>query len=194
MRRIILITTVAFTAGLFTVSQGLGAGEYGQDKVSDDVGIGQGMSGMDHGSSSGESRMNGMDKSVTAVKLDSKQIAEVQRLLKEKGHNPGAADGLMGPRTEKALTSFQEAQGLAATGKPTKETLRSLAPDTDTQEMLGLSPEFGRDQMQQDQMEQEPVRGPMKQKQMKQEPMQQDQTYEGGIDGASSPSEPTGAY
>lgn len=189
MRRIVLITTVAFTAGLFTVSQGLGAGEYGKDKVSEDVGIGQGMSGIDQSRASRESSRYDMDQSVTAVKLDNSQIAEVQRLLKEKGYNPGAADGLMGPNTRRALSSFQKAKGLTATGKPTRETLQSLAPDTETQELLGLSPEFSQDQMQQ-----EPVPGPMKQKQMEQEPMQQEHPHEGTIDGALSPSEPTSTY
>ena len=166
MRRIVLITTMAFIAGLFTVSQGLGAGEHGQDKVSEDVGMDQGTTGM--------------DQSVAGVQMDSNQIIEMQKLLQEKGYDPGATDGVINQQTQEALRSFQEAQNLTATGEPTEETLRALAPDVETQELLGLSPEFGQDQMQQDQMQepvQEPVQEPMQEPVQEpiQEPIQQEQ-------------------
>mgnify|MGYP000430479680 CR=1 FL=1 len=130
MRRIVLITTVAFIAGLFTVSQGLGAGEYGQEHAS------EAAAGMEHA------------QTVAGVQLDSNQISEMQKLLQKQGFDPGGTDGVMGPQTKEAIHDFQEAQGLAATGVPTEETLRALAPDAETQELLGLSPEFGQDQMQ----------------------------------------------
>ncbi|MEZ4600043.1 MAG: peptidoglycan-binding domain-containing protein [Syntrophotaleaceae bacterium] len=191
MRRIVLITTMAFIAGLFTVSQGLGAGEYGQDQVSEDAagmdqgttgmdqgttGMDQGTTGMDEGATGMDQGMSGMDPTTAAVQLDSSQISEVQRLLQEQGYDPGSTDGVMGTQTQEALRNFQESQGLAASGEPTEETLRALAPDAETQEMLGISPEFGQDQMQQDQM-QEP---------MQPEEMGQEQPQDGGI-GESEP-------
>ncbi len=188
MRHIVLITTMAFVAGLFIVSQGLGAGEYGQDKVSEDVGMDQGTTGMDQQGTTGmDQGMTGIDQSVAAVQLDSNQITEMQRLLGEKGYDPGHVDGVIDQQTRDALRNFQEAQELAATGEPTEETLRALAPDVETQEMLGLSPEFGQDQMQQDQMQQpmdpmedQPIDQPMEQ--------QMESPWESGTDETEQPS------
>jgi peptidoglycan hydrolase-like protein with peptidoglycan-binding domain len=53
----------------------------------------------------------------------------VQQALKDKGHDPGSIDGIMGQRTKEALRSFQQKEGLQATG-----TL-----DTQTAEKLGVS-------------------------------------------------------
>jgi peptidoglycan hydrolase-like protein with peptidoglycan-binding domain len=73
----------------------------------------------------------------------------LQKILTEKGYNAGTVDGIIGPNTQQALRGFQESQGLAATGKPDQDTLQALAPDARTQEIFGLSPEFGEDSMQQ---------------------------------------------
>ncbi len=53
-------------------------------------------------------------------------IKSLQRELKRAGYNPGATDGIMGPSTRRALTRFQEAHGLAATGDPDIPTLTKL--------------------------------------------------------------------
>jgi peptidoglycan hydrolase-like protein with peptidoglycan-binding domain len=122
-----MITTLAFIAGLFVAGQGLGAGEYGHEKDS-----------MSDGAMMEES---GQPK-VAAHDLDSSQVSKMQKILKDKGFDAGPVDGIAGPRTKQALSSFQESEGLAVTGKPDKETLQALAPDAETQEFFGLSPEF----------------------------------------------------
>src|SRR4051812_39330598 len=43
------------------------------------------------------------------------QVRDVQQNLKQQGFNPGPVDGIMGPRTEQALRSYQQARGLNAT-------------------------------------------------------------------------------
>jgi len=53
----------------------------------------------------------------------------VQQALKEKGHDPGPIDGLMGPRTSAALRDFQSKEGIEPTGKPDRQTLASLGVD-----------------------------------------------------------------
>ena len=42
----------------------------------------------------------------------------IQRLLNAQGYNAGAADGLMGPNTERAIRQYQQAKGLDVTGRP----------------------------------------------------------------------------
>jgi peptidoglycan hydrolase-like protein with peptidoglycan-binding domain len=125
---------MTFLAGLFMASQGLGAVEDKQEM----------------GTESGTS-MKGTEAQTGQVarQLDNKQIRELQKILTEKGYNAGTVDGIIGPNTQQALRGFQESQGLAATGKPDQDTLQALAPDARTQEIFGLSPEFGEDSMQQ---------------------------------------------
>jgi OmpA-OmpF porin, OOP family len=43
-------------------------------------------------------------------------IWQVQQSLKDRGYDPGAIDGIMGPHTERALRQFQEASGLEQSG------------------------------------------------------------------------------
>lgn len=59
------------------------------------------------------------------VKASPDLIRKIQKALQDAGLNPGAADGMMGPRTQNALVDFQKRHGLAE-GKLTKETLREL--------------------------------------------------------------------
>lgn len=53
-------------------------------------------------------------------------IRGVQEALRDKGHNPGAIDGIMGPRTQQALRQFQQAQNLQATGQLDANTASAL--------------------------------------------------------------------
>jgi cell wall-associated NlpC family hydrolase len=43
-------------------------------------------------------------------------VKELQTLLKSKGFNPGAADGVFGPKTKAAVLAFQRSQGITADG------------------------------------------------------------------------------
>jgi len=68
--------------------------------------------------SAGKSRMSG--------RWSSEDVKEVQEALRDKGHNPGAIDGVMGSKTQKALRDFQQANNLKATGTLDAETAAAL--------------------------------------------------------------------
>ncbi len=57
---------------------------------------------------------------------DPEIVAAVQKLLKELGHIPGAADGLLGPRTRAAIRSYQSDHGQAVDGEISQALLESL--------------------------------------------------------------------
>ena len=58
---------------------------------------------------------------------DRAQVKAVQQALKDKGHDPGAVDGEMGPKTEAALRDYQQKEGLTATGTADAETMAKLS-------------------------------------------------------------------
>jgi len=53
-------------------------------------------------------------------------VREAQRALSRAGHDPGAADGVVGPRTRAALAGYQRAEGLPPTGRLDPETIARL--------------------------------------------------------------------
>jgi peptidoglycan hydrolase-like protein with peptidoglycan-binding domain len=59
-------------------------------------------------------------------------VTAIQEALKDKGHDPGTIDGVMGPKTRAALQSFQKAEGIATTGRPDASTLTALGVESDT--------------------------------------------------------------
>ena len=50
----------------------------------------------------------------------------VQKRLTAKGFDTGGADGVIGPNSEKAITAYQQRNGLSVTGKPSQALLRHL--------------------------------------------------------------------
>jgi peptidoglycan hydrolase-like protein with peptidoglycan-binding domain len=76
-----------------------------------------------------------------AVHLGPEQIRQAQMVLKQKGFDVGLADGIMGPRTRKALIAFQQQQGLQATGQIDELTVTALGVVTGSgqQDDLGAS-------------------------------------------------------
>lgn len=58
------------------------------------------------------------------------QVQSVQQALKDKGHDPGQIDGVMGPKTKAALKEFQKAEGLKETGRLDAETTAKLGVDS----------------------------------------------------------------
>jgi peptidoglycan hydrolase-like protein with peptidoglycan-binding domain len=54
------------------------------------------------------------------------QVKAVQEALKEKGVDPGPADGVMGPKTRQALREYQKKEGLKASGTLDSETMAKL--------------------------------------------------------------------
>lgn len=54
------------------------------------------------------------------------QVRLVQQRLKAAGFDPGAVDGVLGPKTRIALRKYQGSQGLSSNGTVDEKTLRSL--------------------------------------------------------------------
>jgi peptidoglycan hydrolase-like protein with peptidoglycan-binding domain len=54
-------------------------------------------------------------------------LREVQRRLNAAGYGAGPADGMLGPRTERALRRFQAANNLEPSGEVDAATLLRLA-------------------------------------------------------------------
>lgn len=59
-------------------------------------------------------------------KYSQQTIKEVQQALKDKGHDPGAIDGIIGEHTRQALRDFQKSNNLKATGSLDEETAQKL--------------------------------------------------------------------
>lgn len=60
------------------------------------------------------------------VAQDRPAIENAQKTLKQKGHDPGTVDGVMGPQTTAALRAYQKEQGLNVTGRLDATTLSKL--------------------------------------------------------------------
>jgi peptidoglycan hydrolase-like protein with peptidoglycan-binding domain len=56
----------------------------------------------------------------------SEEVKQAQQALKDKGHDPGPIDGVLGPKTQAALKAFQEANKTKATGRLDAETKSKL--------------------------------------------------------------------
>jgi hypothetical protein len=81
------------------------------------------------------SKINFNDSEKEAVSLETKaptaggnhgDIMEAQRLLDQKGYDVGTPDGKMGPKTERAIRSFQHDKQLKETGTLTQATMDKL--------------------------------------------------------------------
>ena len=71
---------------------------------------------------------------------DRGQMKAIQQALKDKGHDPGAVDGVMGPKTRSALRDFQKKEGIKGTGRPDRETMSKLGVEAKTSSMSEPSP------------------------------------------------------
>jgi peptidoglycan hydrolase-like protein with peptidoglycan-binding domain len=78
-----------------------------------------------------------MDRGDKADKLDRKMdrmnaraehrdVMAMQQALRDKGHDPGPVDGVMGPRTRAALMDYQRKEGITPTGSWNDETATKL--------------------------------------------------------------------
>ena len=85
-------------------------------------------------------------KSDPAARPRADLIADVQRELIKRGLFEGAADGVMGPRTDAAIRDFETLANMKVTGEPSEELLRALqrgwkaeagAPRSGTRDHIG---------------------------------------------------------
>jgi peptidoglycan hydrolase-like protein with peptidoglycan-binding domain len=68
------------------------------------------------------------------------QVKAVQQALKDKGHDPGEVDGVMGQKTQSALRDFQKKEGLKETGRLDSESASKLGVSMKTGAADGSSP------------------------------------------------------
>jgi hyperosmotically inducible protein len=59
-------------------------------------------------------------------------VVATQQVLKDKGFDPGATDGVMGPRTAAALKAYQKSESLPATGTMDRDTSVKLGVKVST--------------------------------------------------------------
>lgn len=67
-------------------------------------------------------------------------VKAVQQALKDKGHDPGPVDGVMGPKTQAALRDFQKSSGIRESGRPDNETMAKLGVEGRTSSTGAASP------------------------------------------------------
>lgn len=77
-------------------------------------------------SSSAGQGASGPASAATLAMNDESTVRSAQQALKNKGYDPGAADGKLGPQTESALKQFQQAQGLTQSGELDQKTMSAL--------------------------------------------------------------------
>ncbi|HEX7228231.1 MAG TPA: peptidoglycan-binding domain-containing protein, partial [Candidatus Binatia bacterium] len=102
---------------------GSGSASGGSAGSSDAGSSGSGSAMRSGGSASGASSARGMSGQ------SSENIKQVQEALKDKGHDPGPVDGVMGPKTQQALRAFQKESGMQATGRLDDKTASALGVD-----------------------------------------------------------------
>jgi peptidoglycan hydrolase-like protein with peptidoglycan-binding domain len=79
-----------------------------------------------HGGAWNNQQSYPMRSRIKAQNLSSEQIRKIQRALKESGSRSLAVDGQWGPSTRKALRSFQQQKGMAATGRLDRRVIGAL--------------------------------------------------------------------
>jgi peptidoglycan hydrolase-like protein with peptidoglycan-binding domain len=72
--------------------------------------------------------------------LDRDSVRKVQRALEEKGFDPGAIDGAVGPSTIEAIVKFQDRFGIKANGELNNQTLFALGIVGETPSQTGTEP------------------------------------------------------
>ncbi|HEY7553267.1 MAG TPA: peptidoglycan-binding domain-containing protein [Candidatus Binatia bacterium] len=83
-------------------------------------------------SGSGESGMSGMQSRsgrAAGQHWSKDKVKEIQEALKTKGFDPGAADGVIGQKTNQAIREFQKSNNLQVTGRVDEKTASALGVD-----------------------------------------------------------------
>lgn len=111
-----------------------GTTDKGTSKTMDkggDKGAAGAMDKADKGAMKAEKGMK-RDRAARAGGQNRDQVMAVQQALKDKGHDPGTIDGVMGPKTQAALRDFQKKEGLKASGRLDQETMAKLGVEMKT--------------------------------------------------------------
>jgi len=88
---------------------------------------GSSQSGSDMSTSSTSGSRSGMRRSAMRDRTGSQEdVRAAQEALRDKGFDPGPIDGILGPRTQAALRSFQQSKNLQATGRLDSQTEQQL--------------------------------------------------------------------
>jgi peptidoglycan hydrolase-like protein with peptidoglycan-binding domain len=66
-------------------------------------------------------------------------VREVQQKLMQEGHDVGSIDGQFGPKTQAALRSFQQEEGLQPSGQIDQQTLEKLGVASSSSGLSGQS-------------------------------------------------------
>ena len=85
-----------------------------------------GSTGMQKDKAAGDKAARGEMKAGKGMKGGKDEVKAVQQALKDKGHDPGMIDGVMGPKTKAALKDFQKKEGLKESGMLDTETRAKL--------------------------------------------------------------------
>ncbi|ETX00469.1 MAG: hypothetical protein ETSY2_39005 [Candidatus Entotheonella gemina] len=64
--------------------------------------------------------------SLSTAWAQDENVAKAQRVLSALGYDPGKADGVMGPRTRRAIAAYQHSNNLPPTSELDEPTLRAL--------------------------------------------------------------------
>jgi peptidoglycan hydrolase-like protein with peptidoglycan-binding domain len=100
-----------------------------QDKSGSATGSSKSGSGSQMDRAGGSGSMSSQSGARGMGGQSSENIKQVQEALKNKGHDPGPADGVMGPKTQQALRAFQKESGMQATGRLDDKTASALGVD-----------------------------------------------------------------
>ena len=76
--------------------------------------------------SAGRGSAESMRSSSASGQWSQQDVRSVQEALKDKGHDPGPIDGVMGARTQQALRAFQRAQNIQTSGQLDSSTASAL--------------------------------------------------------------------
>lgn len=65
------------------------------------------------------------------------EVRTLQQFLKQQGYDPGPADGIFGPRTQRAVEAYQRERGLTPDGIVGPQTKAAIAQDRSVQQKHG---------------------------------------------------------
>ncbi len=90
-----------------------------------------------------DKKAGAMHRKGAMTAMGDEKVKAAQQALKDKGHDPGAMDGKMGPKTQAAIRDFQKAQGMEATGHLDAKTMQALGMEGDKTSSTGASSTAG---------------------------------------------------